>query len=124
MCERSLQTLNARCVVLSNIRNTTQKLGSLLKYQYKVFAILFSSFEELIFLEADAFPVRNPDNLMDLEPYKSAGLVVWPDFWVSTASHHFHDIGRSAVPPLDFRRASESGIILYSKRPHAEVCSS
>jgi alpha 1,2-mannosyltransferase len=80
----------------------------------------FSSFEELILLDADAFPVRNPDNLLDLEPYKSDGLVMWPDFWVSTASHHYYDIAGSAVPPLDFRRASESGIILYSKRLHAE----
>ena len=114
MCERSIPSLNARWVVLS-IWNTTQKLGSLVKYQYKVFALLISSFEELIFLDADAFPVRNPDNLLDLEPYKAAGLAMWPDFWVSTASHYYYDIAGSAVPPLDFRRASESGIILYSK---------
>jgi alpha 1,2-mannosyltransferase len=38
---------------------------------------------------------------------------------VSTASHLFYDIFRIDVAPMNFRRASESGIILYSKRRHA-----
>lgn len=120
ICKKVLQSLNARCVVLSEIWNTTQKLGTLLKYQYKVFALLLSSFEEVVFLDADAFPAHNPDTLLDQDPYKSTGLVMWPDYWISTSSHYFYDITGTALPPLDFRRASESGIILYSKRLHAE----
>lgn len=80
MGERTLPSLNTRCVVLSDMWNTTDNLETLLKYQYKVVALLFSSFEEVIFLDSDAFPVRSPDNLLDSERYKSSRLVMWPDY--------------------------------------------
>lgn len=119
ICETILPSLNARCYVLADLWKTTPQLGELLKYQYKVFALMFSSFEEVIFLDADAFPAHNPDVLLDSQPYKSTGLVTWPDFWVSTTSHLFYDVAGIPVPPLEARRASESGILLYSKRIHA-----
>jgi alpha 1,2-mannosyltransferase len=119
-CERILPSLNAKCRVLSEIWSTTPSLVTLQKYQYKVFAILFSSFEDVLFLDADAFPAHNPDGLLDVEPYRSNGLVTWPDFWASTASHHFYDIAGVPVPPLNTRRSSESGIMLWSKQKHAD----
>lgn len=118
-CEKILPALNAKCFVLADIWDTTPQLGTLLKYQFKVFALMFSSFEEVIFFDADAFPAHNPDILLDVEPYKSTGLVTWPDFWVSTTSHLYYDIANISVPPLDARRSSESGIMLYSKRLHS-----
>jgi alpha 1,2-mannosyltransferase len=50
MCERSIPYLNARCVVLRNIWNTTRKLGSLLKYQHKVFTLIFRLLKSSSFL--------------------------------------------------------------------------
>jgi alpha 1,2-mannosyltransferase len=119
-CERILPALNAKCLVMSELWDSTPKFGTLLKYQYKTFALLFSSFEDVLFLDADAFPAHNPDVLLNVEPYKSTGLVTWPDFWVSTTSHYFYDIAGIPVPPLDSRRSSESGIMIYSKRMQAE----
>jgi alpha 1,2-mannosyltransferase len=118
-CEVILPELGARCLVLADIWQTTPQLGALLKYQFKVFALLFSSFQDILFLDADAFPAHKPDALLDVEPYKSTGLVTWPDFWVSTTSHYLYDIAGVAEPSLDARRASESGIMVYSKRLHA-----
>jgi alpha 1,2-mannosyltransferase len=118
-CEVILPDLGARCLVLADIWQTTPELGKLLKYQFKVFALLFSSFQDILFLDADAFPAHKPDALFDIEPYKSTGLVTWPDFWVSTTSHYLYDIAGVAEPSLDTRRASESGIMVYSKRLHA-----
>jgi alpha 1,2-mannosyltransferase len=119
-CERILPALNAKCLVMAELWDSTPKFGKLLKYQYKTFALLFSSFEDVLFLDADAFPAHNPDILLDVEPYKSTGLVTWPDFWVSTTSHYFYEIAGIPVPALDSRRSSESGIMIYSKRLQAE----
>ena len=118
-CENILPDLGARCLVLADIWQTTPELDKLIKYQFKVFALLFSSFQDILFLDADAFPAHKPDALLDLEPYKSTGLVTWPDFWVSTTSHYLYDITGVEEPSLDTRRASESGIMVYSKRLHA-----
>jgi alpha 1,2-mannosyltransferase len=114
-----LPQLDAKCLVLADIWQTTPELGTLLKYQFKVFALLFSSFQDILFLDADAFPAHKPDALLDVEPYKSTGLVTWPDFWVSTTSHYLYDIAGVAEPSLDVRRASESGIMVFSKKLHA-----
>lgn len=119
-CEKILPALNAKCLVMAELWDSTPRFGKLLKYQYKTFALLFSSFEDVLFLDADAFPAHNPDVLLTTEPYKSTGLVTWPDFWVSTTSHYFYEIAGIPVPPLDSRRSSESGIMIYSKRLQAE----
>jgi len=120
-CEEILPSLNAKCLVLSDIFGTTSNFGSLFSYQYKVFALLFSSFEQVLFLDADAFPAHNPDTVLDLEPYTSTGLVTYPDFWVSTTSSLFYAIAAVPIPPLSLRRSSESGVMLYSKRIHSQA---
>ncbi|ORY71394.1 mannosyltransferase putative-domain-containing protein [Pseudomassariella vexata] len=119
VCGEVLPDLNAECVVLSDLLDTAPPSTPLLRYQYKVFAILFSPFQEVLFLDADAFPAHNPDQLFDTQPYKSTGLVTWPDFWVSTASPLIFDITRVKAPPLAARKSSEAGILLYDKARHA-----
>ena len=119
-CEHILPSLNARCFVLAEIWSKAQSHVSLEKYQYKVLALVFSSFEDIIFLDADAFPAHDPDYLLDVEPFLSTGLVTWPDFWISTSSHYFYEIAGLDVPPLTMRACSESGIMIYSKRMHAD----
>jgi alpha 1,2-mannosyltransferase len=120
-CEHILPSLNARCLVLADMLALAPLLDPITKYQFKAFAILLSSFENIIFLDADAFPTRNPEFLLDTEPFLSSGLVTWPDFWMPTSSHYFYKIAGLEVPPLALRRCSESGIILYSKRLHADT---
>jgi alpha 1,2-mannosyltransferase len=120
-CEHILPSLNARCLVLADVLAAAPLLDALTKYQLKAFAILLSSFENVIFFDADAFPTRNPEFLLDTEPFRSSGLVTWPDFWLPTSSRYFYKIARLEVPPLALRRCSESGIMLYSKRRHADT---
>jgi alpha 1,2-mannosyltransferase len=117
-CERIFPALNTQCFVLSEILETTPQVGKLERFQFKSFALFFSSFEEIIFLDADAFPAHNPDVLLDLEPYKSDGLVTFPDFWWSTTSHVFYDIAGIPVPAISERKTTESGAMLFSKRVH------
>jgi alpha 1,2-mannosyltransferase len=86
--------------------------------QFKFLAILFSTFEEVLFLDTDVFPLRDPAFLFDLEPFKSNGYVVWPDFWASTASPYIYTIISQPVPPRALYPTVEAGQLLVSRRTH------
>ncbi len=46
----------------------------------KGYAILHSSFEEVLLLDADNCPVRDPAFLFDTPEYAKYGAIFWPDF--------------------------------------------
>ena len=117
LCEHILPQLNAKCRILSDMFSLTPALDIVSDYQYKVFAILFSSFEDVFFLDADSFPVINPDPVMTIDPFKSLGLVTWPDMWAQTSSKWFFAIAGVPCPPVN-RFSTDGGQILYSKRKH------
>lgn len=120
ICSKILPSLNAKCVVLQDIfdyGNPSRKT-KLDKYQYKIMSILFSSFEEILFLDSDCFPIRNPDQLFKSEPFTSNGLVLWPDFWFPSESPKFFEIADIQAPALSDRSSTEAGELLYSKRKH------
>lgn len=84
-------------------------------WQLKPFAILHSSFEEILYLDADSYPTRNPEFLFDWPGYRQHGAIFWPD------------IDDSAIllprdrPPIfgivEFEdRPTESGQLLINKR--------
>jgi alpha 1,2-mannosyltransferase len=121
-CDHILPQLNALCRLFSDVILTgDETINNIGSYQYKVLAMLFSSFEDILFLNADTFPVWNPDEFLLTEPFRSAGFVTWPDFWESTASPLFYQIAALDVPPLSVRPSSESDQLLLSKRTHAAV---
>jgi alpha 1,2-mannosyltransferase len=116
ICDTVLPSLNARCIILSRILATSP--AKIEKYQFKPFAMLFSSFEDILFLDADAFPLEDPAHLFTQDPFLSKGLLTWPDFWASSASPVFYDIAGHQAPPMDLRQSTESGEILLSKKSH------
>ena len=118
ICETVLPGLNAKCVILSDILDAVPKAATITHYQYKVVAMLFSSFEELLFLDSDAFPIREPMELFAAEPFASHGMVLWPDYWASTASPLFYRITSQPIPSMTLRQSSETGEILISKKQH------
>lgn len=115
ICNVVLPTLNAKCLVLSQILDAVPATVEISRYQYKILSILFSSFEDVLFLDSDAFPVRDPDVLFDSEPFNATGLVLWPDFWYPSESPAYFTISAQPVPSLQERQSTESGEILYSK---------
>ncbi|KAH8427253.1 alpha-mannosyltransferase [Aspergillus melleus] len=114
ICEDLLPEMDARCLVLSDVVGT----DAIEHYQLKVFAILFSSFEEVVWMDADCFPLDKPEILLNHEPFQSTGMVVWPDFWTSTVSPLYYNISRQQMPPMSERQSSETGEILISKKTH------
>src|SRR5579862_3659793 len=103
--------LGARCRLLSDYIG-----GSVVeRYQLKAFAILLSSFAEVLFLDADNFPVISVDDIFTRGNYTTIGVVIWPDYWASTASPWLFEIVNR---PQSFFRTCESGQLLWNKRTH------
>lgn len=97
LCERIFPALNARCLFLPKLLSDGSTASSVSKfkfkgYQYKALAILLLSFENVLLLDSDNIAVRPPDNLFDEEPFKTHGLVVWPDFWRRATSPDYYKI--------------------------------
>ncbi|KAF3384976.1 Alpha-1,2-mannosyltransferase MNN21 [Penicillium rolfsii] len=114
VCNDVLPKLDARCLVLADVvgKNVIEH------YQLKIFAVLFSSFEEIVWMDADCFPLGKPEELLDSEPFTSTGLVTWPDFWASSVSPLYYKISRQEAPPMSARQSSEAGVFLVSKKTH------
>lgn len=121
MCENVFPLLGATCKVMTNFLPPEIDLEINKKFMFKLNAILFSSFEQVLFLDCDLFPVMNPDTILTTEPFTSHGFVLWPDHWSSTVSKHYYDIvGRKRLP-LTERASTESGALLINKDSHAEA---
>jgi ADP-heptose:LPS heptosyltransferase len=73
-----LRPLNVECVDAFEIRKKTPSriLGG---WELKCYAVLNSSFEEVLFLDADNVPVRNPEYLFQASEYQKSGTIFWPD---------------------------------------------
>ncbi|KAH7396214.1 mannosyltransferase putative-domain-containing protein [Pyrenochaeta sp. MPI-SDFR-AT-0127] len=120
ICDTVLPSLNARCVVLSNIYETAKNVKQPDHYQYKIFALLFSSFQHVLFLDSDAFPAYDPTILFSTAPYTTHGLVTWPDYWALTVSVHFYHIAAIPEVPSQTRYSTESGQLMLNKEIHRE----
>ena len=87
-------------------------------WQLKPYAIVHSRFEEVLYLDADCYPVRDPAFLFRVREYRNKGAVFWPDLassWNLLGAGVWKVFGVPArvpprTPPL------ESGQILVSKK--------
>ncbi|CCD25955.2 alpha-1,2-mannosyltransferase MNN2 NDAI_0G01790 [Naumovozyma dairenensis CBS 421] len=88
-----LSELSAKCIYMSNIlpQEMIEKFD-FKGYQFKSLAIIASSFENLLLLDADNFPIKSLDKIFKHEPYNSTGLVMWPDFWRRTTQPIYYKL--------------------------------
>lgn len=80
VCQNVLPSLGAKCLVLEDILQGVPTKLSVYGYQLKGLLPVFSSFDDMLLLDADCIAVVNPEELMDAEPYTGTGMVIWPDF--------------------------------------------
>lgn len=120
-CGILLRSLNTRCIILDEILSFSPLQEGLMKYQFKIFSLLFSSFEEAFFLDADAFPIHDPARLFTSKPFISTGMVTWPDFWQVTYHSWFFEITAQRVPNSFPIPSTESGQLLISKQTHSKL---
>ncbi|EEH15870.2 hypothetical protein PABG_05957 [Paracoccidioides brasiliensis Pb03] len=120
VCEQILPTMNAVCIVLSGILGTNV-VSRLEPFQLKSFAMLFSSFEQLLWLDASCFPIHDAIEIFQSKPFTHVGLVTWPDFWSSDPSRFFNTIASKPEPPVSERASTDGGQLLISKKTHAKT---
>ena len=118
ICKHVLPSLNAQCIILSHYFTKDTPIKP--KYpQLKALAILLSSFETILYLDSDCFPVVDPAEILSSEPFTSTGLITWPDYWIATEDPTFYTIaGLSSFPSNMPGRSTESGSLLVSKKLH------
>lgn len=123
VCKDYLPKLGAKCLILSDFLQDKSEGFEVTHYQLKSLAMLFCSFEDVLYLDSDSIPLVDPaTDLFSTEPYKSTGLVIWPDFWISTESPYYYNIsGFSEFPPNLPKSSSEAGQLLISKRTHLKT---
>ncbi len=151
LCEVILPKFNSRCSVLhQEIGDISKKLEAKISgYQYKNLAFLVSKFENILFLDADNVPMRDPTPLFNSKVMKDHGLVIWPDAWARTTHPKYFEIAGVNVTnqivrgpykgqdPTNFdinkdvsfhdleitlpNPSSESGMILINKTKHAKT---
>jgi hypothetical protein len=82
-------------------------------WELKAFAALHSPFEEILFLDADCYPCRDPQFLFDLADYRQCGAIFWPDMAAFDARLKWAAFG---VPDPRRRGSVESGQFVLNKR--------
>jgi hypothetical protein len=59
-------------------RHQVERLGG---WELKSYALMHSRFREVLLLDADNIPVRDPSFLFDRAEYRDSGTLFWPDLW-------------------------------------------
>ena len=62
-------------------------------YMSKPYSIAYSHFDEILFLDSDNFPLRDPTYLFETDAYKATGSIFWKDFWAASRDEFYvrHD---------------------------------
>jgi hypothetical protein len=84
-------------------------------WELKPYAIIHSAFEDIVFLDADNVPLRDPTFLLDSVEYRDTGAIFWPDVEPLGPAH---PIFRILDLPFRDEPAFESGQIAICKRQH------
>ncbi|KAI8815257.1 mannosyltransferase putative-domain-containing protein [Cladochytrium replicatum] len=81
-------------------------------FQVKSAAIINSAFTKLIYLDSDNVPMKNPEYLFEVEPFKRTGAIMWPDFW---KTHYNNPIWKVMDVPCRDEWEVEAGQLVLDK---------
>jgi hypothetical protein len=85
-------------------------------WELKPYAMLYSTFRELLFLDADNVPVIDPEFLFDHPEYQKNGAIFWPDHNPANTTPKTSMIWRSCGMRPPSEKEFESGQILVDKK--------
>jgi hypothetical protein len=78
--EALVAPLGVECIDIQAVATNDENVERVPRgWEVKPFAILHSRFEEILFLDADVVPVRNPEFLFETRQYDENGAIFWPD---------------------------------------------
>lgn len=111
---------------LDYVQRTPRMMGG---WHSKVWSIMYSKFREVLYIDADQIPQKDPTYLFDMDQYQEHGAVFWPDYppmgW-SVSRTAFETAGlpvpgnktnRKWQTPTDYT-PFESGQVLVDKARH------
>jgi hypothetical protein len=81
-------------------------------WQLKIYALMGSAFEQVLLLDADNVPARNPVDIFESPPFRETGAVLWPDIVDIVAEN---PIWRACGLEPRVAAAIESGQVLIDK---------
>ncbi|OBA28314.1 nucleotide-diphospho-sugar transferase [Hanseniaspora valbyensis NRRL Y-1626] len=112
-CEMLQKEDNGRCIYLDEKFDAKKTLNqtSFKTYQYKSLALLTSSFQHVLLLDADDYPLVKLDDAFEHEAYKNTGMVVWPDMWRRSTHPFFYE---SANITINFEKRKRNFIDTFS----------
>ena len=90
-------------------------------WEIKPYAIIHSRFEEVLFLDCDNVPVRDPSGVFEEEEYRRHGALFWPDRWMGRGDpDRFRTLSSQAWKACGVAERDEpefeSGQMLVNKR--------
>ncbi len=109
-----LKPLNVRCI---DARTTLKKhpLNHLGGWECHPYAIMNSSFEEVLFIDADNVCIKDPEYLFSTKEYEQTGAIFWPDYLKRRLTPR-HLIWKICDVKYKNEPAFESGQIVINKR--------
>ncbi|SSD58954.1 related to Alpha-1,2-mannosyltransferase MNN5 [Saccharomycodes ludwigii] len=94
-CFNVLPKLNAKCIFLSDVLPDSLLEDPDFKFdrfQFKVWALLISTFRHVAFIDADNYLISNLDDFNNQTSYLENGLVIWPDMWARVTPPTFYKL--------------------------------
>lgn len=96
-CKR-LESLNAKCVIVEQVLGESfAEEFVITKNQLKPLALIVSSFENVLLLESDVFPVGNPDSFFASKIFLKNKMITWPDYYRRTTSPKLYEIQGKSI---------------------------
>ncbi len=74
-----VEPLGVKCVDAEHVAEQVGGVRILGGWESKSFAVLHCGFREVLFLDADSYPIRSPESLFESPDYLKTGAVFWPD---------------------------------------------
>ncbi|TGO88269.1 hypothetical protein BPOR_0173g00100 [Botrytis porri] len=108
----------------SGIKVTMRVVGDVSKgsgwkdFQIKGAAIQQSSFDEILYLDTDSYPLRNLEYLFEGREWRDTGLLLWPDY---SKSHPTNPMWRLLGQPCRNEYEGESGQVMISRTRHQDI---
>lgn len=109
-----LQKLNVQCRDAYDEWNVPI-IGQMSGWALKPYALLNSRFAEVLLLDADNIPIRNPEYLFDDPSFKKTGSIFWPDFGVLSERRPIWEV---CGIPYRHEAEFESGQLLVNRLKH------
>ena len=123
LCENLFPSLNVKCINLSDLLKMNESIRKIqLKgYQFKALSMIFSSFENILFLDADNVAIVNPEDIFASPLFIEKGFITFADFLSETISPYYFQIINRETPPTLAHQSCESGEMFVSKKMHAKT---